>query len=153
MHIEEKFKTHMQVRDIMVLLQGKTDRIDRYNQVMRIIDYKTGSVDKKKLKIEAADQLFMSQEYDKAFQLMFYRLLFDNLKKSSSNLITGILSLRKISDGLNVVETEDVNVLMKDFRIKLNALLEKLLDEHGVFEQTDDIDVCAYCNYKNICMK
>lgn len=153
MHIEEKFKTHMKVRDVMVLLQGKTDRIDKYNGAIRIIDYKTGSVDKKKLKIETADQLFMSHEYDKAFQLMFYRLLFDDLKKSDDNLITGILSLRKISDGLNVVETEDVNELMKDFRIKLNALLEKLLDEHGIFEQTDDIDVCAYCEYKNICMK
>jgi hypothetical protein len=84
---------------------------------------------------------------------MFYRLLFDDLKKSDDDLITGILSLRKISDGLNVVETEDVNELMNDFRIKLNALLEKLLDEHGIFEQTDDIDVCAYCEYKNICMK
>lgn len=83
-----------------VWLTGKIDRIDSYNGVTRIIDYKTGSVNQNQ--VELADWEVIStdyKKYGKSFQVLFYTYL---LKKTNSIQLpveAGIVSFKNLGSG------------------------------------------------------
>ncbi|GAA4268930.1 PD-(D/E)XK nuclease family protein [Hyunsoonleella aestuarii] len=83
-----------------VWLTGKIDRIDSYNGVTRIIDYKTGSVNQNQ--VELADWEVIStdyKKYGKSFQVLFYTYL---LKKTNSIQLpveAGIVSFNNLGSG------------------------------------------------------
>ena len=155
LHTESQFEHDLKVSSESVKLRGTIDRLDDCNNTIRIIDYKTGSVDPKKLKVTAIEDIFEDADYDKAFQLLFYTLLYHkNYPASKQTVEAGILSLRKISDGLYSINTDyESQELMELFEQQLVLLINKLLDPKIAFTQTNNLDICNYCAYASICMK
>jgi CRISPR/Cas system-associated exonuclease Cas4 (RecB family) len=143
-----------------VYLNGTADRIDILGDVTRIIDYKTGNVDEKTLKLKSVDSLPEGKKQGMSFQLMMYAWLLTH-DKSDQNLagkraiVSGISGLRSYKKGLQMVAVNGISELGVD---QLNAITEvlktifiRLFNKDEQFTQTTDTDSCKYCTFKSIC--
>lgn len=145
-------------KEIQVKLKGKTDRIDSWQDTIRIIDYKTGSVSPAELKLKSWDKLTSDPKMAKAFQLLLYAFLFQrNHENSDQKIATGNITLRKISEGFMKVKLPEEESIgketMKIIEGLLKALLEKILDPEIPFVQTEDAENCTYCPFTSICTR
>ena len=154
--LEENLKMKIKTRLNEVLLNGVIDRIDTDDggRTIRIVDYKTGKVELKDLKVDNLNLLISDTKYAKAFQLMFYKYLYlKSLNKTNQNNVkTGIISIRNLSAGfLEFSIKEESENIIDEFEKILQSLLDEILDLETSFTQTNDSDICKYCDYKNIC--
>ncbi len=153
--LEENLKRKISLNNgSKVLIHGNADRIDRKNQIIRILDYKTGKVDPKKVKIpkktdsNILNPIFEDIEYDKATQLFIYRWMYQAY--NTSPIQSGIVSFRQITNPYIMLQTKDKDEeLQKDF----TTLIEEIFDANINFTTTDNEKSCGYCTYKNICLK
>jgi ATP-dependent helicase/DNAse subunit B len=75
--LEEKLEVALSLPEISpepLKVRGLVDRVDRVNNTLRIIDYKTGSVTASELKIETINEVFTNPKKEKALQLLCYAL-------------------------------------------------------------------------------
>jgi ATP-dependent helicase/nuclease subunit B len=160
--LESQFRWQMtfeyEGNEIQVLFKGKTDRVDMANEVVRIIDYKTGSVQGAELQLKSWDRLIADPAKGKAFQLMMYAWLF--LKETGNaqfRVQTGNISLRKISDGFKKVklpeDAEIDNESLEVFEALLIELTGQILNRELPFIQAEDPAVCMYCPFKAVCTR
>lgn len=146
--------------------KGYIDRMDSFrDDEVRIVDYKTGKVDEKEVKIndenadDVVDALFSPDTKSKnrpeiAVQLFVYdRFVEKDVEDksvlnvlypiprlfSSPELASNILSSRECPDFDNKV-TE-----------KLEGLFAEMMDTGTDFRRTKDNDTCKYCDFKKIC--
>ena len=82
--------------DFPINLTGKVDRVDEYNGLTRIIDYKSGFVKPEDVSVSSIEQVF---EKPKAAQLLFYGYLY-NKDNPNSGAISGIISMRNLKQNL-----------------------------------------------------
>lgn len=146
--------------------KGYIDRMDSFrDDEVRIVDYKTGKVDEKEVKINdenaegVVEALFSPDTKSKnrpeiAVQLFVYDRFVENDVEdksvlnvlypiprlfSSPELASNILSSRECPDFDNKV-TE-----------KLEGLFAEMMDTGTDFRRTKDGDTCKYCDFKKIC--
>ena len=153
--LEEEIKIQLETTSNVVLLKGIIDRIDSNieGEDIRIIDYKTGKVEAKDLKPQELGLLLSDKKYSKAFQIMFYKYLYiKSLKTNTDNIRSGIISLRNLSAGfLEFGLKEETTNIIEEFESIIRLLIDEIFDPEISFTQTDDTDVCKYCDFKNIC--
>lgn len=153
--VEEKKEAEVEVGNFKVKLYGIIDRIekDELNKTIRIIDYKTGRVDKNELIFKEWETLAEDTKFSKAFQLLFYSYLFSSIHKSNLTLEAGIYSMRNNSSGLLKlsVPEADKKGSLQNFEKILKSVLQNLLDPEQPFQQTNDTDRCKWCDFKSIC--
>ncbi len=141
------------------VIGGKIDRVDRKDDVLRIIDYKTG---KDMLDFENIPSLFSREgkRNKAAFQTLLYALLYqvNQQPESKTRIVPGLinrLSLfdRKFEFGLKMNKklVGDVRALLPEFEEHLKVLLEEIFNPVESFTQTENIETCRYCAYKDIC--
>lgn len=157
---QEDFKTSFPVdAKLIILLGGKIDRVDRKENVVRIIDYKTG---KDENSFKTITSLFDRDDVKRnkaAFQALFYSWVYDRVKSDSSLILQpGLINRKEIFDdkfeyGLsqNGQVIQDVKYLLPEFESNLVQLLTELFDPQQPFDQTTKIKTCEYCSYKEIC--
>jgi ATP-dependent helicase/nuclease subunit B len=156
--LEEKFDKTLNVKindkNYNFHFKGTIDRIDRINGDLRIIDYKTGNVDKKNLTIKEIEDVFKDPLLNKSFQLMMYSYIY-NHAQSANEVIPGIFSLRKFSSGLFTLNFSDKKTVDADtlnqFEKGLESLMLEIFDDEVMFSQTPDEDNCKFCPFKVIC--
>ena len=86
--------------DFPIILKGKLDRVDEYDGITRIIDYKTGKVERRNVEIIDWDILTDEYQYSKAFQLLCYGLMYSKTNpKENLSLQAGIISLKNFAEG------------------------------------------------------
>lgn len=146
-------------------LGGSIDRADFKNNLVRVVDYKTG---KDKLEFESIESLFRHDEKRNkaAFQTMMYALLF--YKNHSSlfaeqpgiKLLPGLFNRVNLFDenfrfGLKVAGAfvEDAIPLLEEFEQRLKLLLEELFNPAEPFIQTTSLEICKNCPYHGICYR
>ncbi len=133
-----------------VKMYGIIDRVDRVGNVVRIIDYKTGKVQKRKA-LEV-DKLFSDPKYKEQFQAMYYAF-FAKAKYPQNQIVSGIITLREMSEGIwflndsNPFSDEQFN----EFDTNLKNLINEIMDPTKPFEQTKDTKRCEYCPFIEIC--
>ncbi len=168
--IEEKFITTIKLNDplnsdkeIIIKLKGTIDRIDKIEDSLRIIDYKSGRTDPKELKITEWEQLINESTLSKSFQLLFYSWLFQkNDPIDFSNIVPGIISFRNLSKWLMKISIPSSNITQKEkdninteglneFENILKKIICEIFNTSHPFEQTNNIDNCKYCPFKSIC--
>ena len=110
-----------------VKLKGIIDRVDEVDGVLRILDYKTGVVNKSALKIKDWETLSTDFQYSKSLQILFYAYLYKENKKidfSSCQVEGGIIAFKNLNAGFmklnnSLLREEDMN----QFLLQLNKLL------------------------------
>jgi hypothetical protein len=143
------------------VLGGKIDRVDRKENVVRIVDYKTGG---DKLDFESVASLFdrTSKKRQKAvFQTLLYGFLYQTNfpLKADDEMITGIINREYLFGnaefGLTINKRPVYNVLplMAEFSVHLTALLEEIFNPEVPFDQTTELSTCKFCPYKSICYR
>jgi RecB family exonuclease len=160
--LEENLESVIEIADKLngevykVKLHGKADRIDRVGGVTRIIDYKTGKVENKDLKIDLISNFQSKGEPGKLLQVLTYALMFSDMQTiPPSQLISGIISLRKSSSYLIKTEIDKSDsidkALLSDFKNELEVIIGSIYDASEPFSQTDDRDTCSLCAFNTIC--
>lgn len=152
-----------------VELHGFADRIDLLNDKLRVIDYKTGSVNPYDVSISGNAQQLQDM-HDKSIQLIMYKYLFIKMLNSNAlgldealiahieeeNIVPGIIALQKMSNGVFELKVNNAD-LANDFEAQCDIMFEQLIsdifDKNNPFTQTDDTKVCGYCGFRNICKR
>ena len=111
--LETNLEHYLEIDNLKIKLRGNADRIDLFKNTYRIIDYKTGYVDSKELKIETIEELFEDGTKPKALQLLFYGYLFFKSKNDSEDLriTSGIISTQNTSSGLMNLKIRNSEIL------------------------------------------
>ena len=73
---EGKFKYSIAHQNKNFILKGRVDRIDKYEGLLRIIDYKTGTVTQNDISFNEFEELLNNPKKSKAFQLLVYTYLY-----------------------------------------------------------------------------
>ena len=159
---EDRFKISLPILPDCADVNFKAfvDRIDRLdNGVYRIIDYKTGSVEKKP-KDFTPSLLFLrgdKKPMKEIFQLYFYAFILSNLSKREfninddfSNLSLVIYPLRKLSQD-SIFEMFVTKEEMEEFTSCLNGTINEIFNINIPFEPLYNRNVCMYCNFKALC--
>ena len=97
---ENKVLIEFKELDFPVYLTGKVDRVDQYNGVTRIIDYKTGKVLQNQ--VEVIDWVELTTDYtkySKSFQVLCYAYAMFKAHKADLPLEAGIISFKNLSSG------------------------------------------------------
>ncbi len=153
-------KVNIEIEDgtTEITLYGRLDRIELKDGITRIIDYKTGTVDKAKQSSKTGDaehieRVFNDIKLKENFQQLFYASLYLN-SNETAKLIIGIYPLKKISDGITWFEKEPITKdKRKQFDENLINLLNRIFDSTTPFTQVEDIEKCKYCPYISICYR
>jgi ATP-dependent helicase/nuclease subunit B len=134
-----------------VRLRGKADRIDQTGEIFRIIDFKTGTVDKKELKLNNWEELLNDPGKSKSLQLLVYAYLY--ARQFSAPLPeSGIISFRHLDSGFMGVAlpTETSDPVFEIGNI-LQQILKSIFDVLTPFQQTDDLNICQRCSFAGVC--
>lgn len=153
--LEEELVATIKVGGEAIQLKGKADRIDEYNGVLRVIDYKTGRVEQSDLKVENIG-LLSGQKRAKAFQVLMYALMYSKQNDlSNSTLNSGIISFRKLSEGFmafgigasrQTPENEITQELLNNFEKIVEEIITEIFNESVSFMHNSDAKWCQFCD-------
>jgi CRISPR/Cas system-associated exonuclease Cas4 (RecB family) len=143
---------------MQVKIKGKADRVDQWGETVRVIDYKTGSVRQDEIRVKSWDDLRDDPKMAKAFQLLVYAYLYyRNNAVADGGLVSGNITLRKISDGLMRVRLPDEQTIGKEtmdtFETILVEVIGRIMDPGEAFNQTENLDYCTNCPFRGICSR
>ncbi len=109
--LEQKLECALDIPSLSypVMLRGEIDRVDLLDDSLRIIDYKTGKVDRSQLKLSSWDSLLSDYKFSKGFQVLAYSLLYYKNNQVLPN-VAGIISFKNMKDGfMPVTFTEELH--------------------------------------------
>ncbi len=159
--LEKEYTASLQVNiggtSETVYIKGKMDRIDTYNNMVRIIDYKSSIKQNDKFSFSGFEDLFTNKNSNKQFQLVMYAwLLHKNDFSRPEQLQPGIIPFREFLNeprflSLNKQPFKFSHEFLNDFETHLVKFIESIFDETTAFSQTQDTDICEYCAYNVIC--
>ena len=98
LHLEHQFEQSIQVPgiDFPVKLIGVVDRIDLFNDTLRIIDYKTSKIQPKQLKLTHWGAFNEQTDYAYLFQILLYSYVQKPLLYKYQKSTAGIISFRNL---------------------------------------------------------
>ncbi len=143
-----------------VTLGGTIDRVDKHNDEVRVVDYKTGKDD---LEFKNVASLFErgKKRNKAAFQTFLYALIYNaNNPSGGLRIVPGLLNRANLySDdfrfGLKMDKAylSDAVPLLPEFESYLKILLEEIFNPDEVFDQTDNEEACMICPFSGICYR
>jgi hypothetical protein len=182
--LESKLTTNLKVhwaKEILdVKLTGRIDRLDVLNdREIRIIDYKTGKVEKSELKsgeLGLRNSILVGELKPKILQLWLYKYLlaselshispdhqktFAGLSLQTHSVKPGIISFRNLKEGVMGDDDHDLwfesgpvwDQFLKESQEVIEGWVHRILDVHMKFEKTKEVSDCQYCDFKVICQR
>ncbi len=135
--------------DFPIKIKGIVDRIDELDGVTRIIDYKTGKVEAKDLKINNFSVISEDYKHTKAMQVMLYSYLYKSkINKPISQLQSGVISFKNLKSGflkINFSENprgmdyEVTEEKIQDFMNEIKNLITEILDPNIPFTENKNL--------------
>lgn len=127
-----------------VKISGIVDRIEIRDNVVRIIDYKTGKVDKHNVSIQSFEGLTQDLKYEKVIQLLGYALMYQNHIKDQE-LQVAIYSFKNRKEGyllFNLKENKIVidivdESIINQFKEELIQLILEILNPELAFIEAE----------------
>jgi ATP-dependent helicase/nuclease subunit B len=151
LQIEATFKTEIQIPELKfpVFLGGKIDRIDQYNDQLRIIDYKTGNVKQGEMELVDWNMITDDSKYSKVFQVLAYALM-THKEFSVDPLEAGIISFKNLNNGFlkfakrekprgGTKETTIAEEILNEFSLQLKQLILEICDPNQPFTEKEII--------------
>ncbi len=111
-----------------VLIKGNVDRIEERNGIIRIVDYKTGKVEKTNVTLKSWNGLTEDIKNDKVIQILAYAFMYE-LSAEGKQIEAGIISFKNLKSGFlpfNFKEDKEVNSII-DETIQSNYLEQLVL--------------------------
>ncbi len=152
--------------DFEIPVSGFVDKIELSGDALKIIDYKTGRVDRKDIIAgnQPTGDALKNPAKSKFRQLYMYRyILLKNPEmikewdlgeyQGAVRLVPQIYSFRNLSERLEFEVKDNDEQYMEELETLFRAITEEMLDPEIPFRQTDDTDVCRFCDYRNICSR
>jgi hypothetical protein len=157
-----------------IRMKGRIDRIDlKGGSELRIVDYKTGKVEKKDVNAgeSLAGTLREEELKAKLFQLWMYKFLvtkelqkapeeriepLQGLELARLSIQPGIISFRNFSDKLisaplEFSAEESVLSFLRESEELVGFWVNSLISTETAFEKTVNLDQCSYCDFTSIC--
>jgi hypothetical protein len=145
-----------------IRIGGKVDRVDESGGVIRVVDYKTGSMNSGDLAFKSFEELFdVSKKNIKkeVIQSLTYAFI---LEKSTypgqpiQSLVYSILNLK--NESFNSVvrmngQPAEISAIGTEFGQHLQTVLHEIYSATTVFSQTEFPERCQNCPYKPFCRK
>jgi len=118
-----------------VKISGIVDRIEIRDNIIRIIDYKTGKVEKSNVTIQSFEGLTKDLKHEKVIQLLGYALMYQDYLKDEE-LQVAIYSFKNRKDGyllFNIKENKEANEIINQeiieaFKEELIQLILEILN-------------------------
>ena len=125
-----------------VLIKGNVDRVEYRNGRIRIVDYKTGKVEKASVTLKQWNGLTEDIKNDKIIQVLAYAFMFEPDAKGQ-DMEAGIVSFKNLKSGFlpfNFKQDKEVSEvitseIMSEYLEQIVLLLEEILDENVAFEE------------------
>ncbi|MBI5218618.1 MAG: PD-(D/E)XK nuclease family protein [Bacteroidia bacterium] len=141
-------------------IYGGFDRIDRAGEKLRIVDYKTGKVDKT---FGAVGELFLEGDPSRSkgvFQTFYYALILSKNGNDPDTICPCLYFTRElfsekfncyVKDRENDAEVQSFKLYENVFVEELNKVFQELFNPEVPFTRCDDPKICEYCPYIEIC--
>ena len=124
--VEKKVETilnHSSIR-IPVRLKGSVDRIDSFDGVLRIIDYKTSKVSQSDLNlINLSEVINDYKKYNKIFQLLMYAYILIGTEEFQPPFELGIYSFKNLKSGFLKFKLKDKSLITQGVSDLINDSL------------------------------
>lgn len=125
-----------------ILIRGNVDRIEERNGTIRIIDYKTGKVEKRSVALKSWNGLTEDIKNDKIIQVLAYAFMYKE-KAQGKPIEAGIISFKNLKLGFlpfNFKEDKEVisiidDQILNDFTEQIVLLLQEILNQDMSFEE------------------
>ncbi|RVT78296.1 PD-(D/E)XK nuclease family protein [Flavobacterium sufflavum] len=125
-----------------VLIKGNVDRIEERNGIIRIIDYKTGKVEKTSVSLKTWNGLTQELKNDKIIQVLAYAFMYEP-EANGKSIEAGIISFKNLKSGFlpfQFKEDKDVQQVINDeimtnYLEQIVLLLKEILDSDKSFEE------------------
>lgn len=151
------FKLQLNDRKKIVKLKGKVDRIENTDHELLVIDYKTGRIDGKELRVDNVSDLISDPFLAKSFQLLMYSYIYARSTGATENVISAIYPFKKLSEGLMRLKYAGSEILTSEtftqFEAQVQILLMQILDPKTAFKKTDDPKRCRFCEFISLCRR
>lgn len=155
-NVEHKLSTILKVNDLDFTIEGRADRIDKCDGMVRIIDYKTGLLNERDVKVPSQIEK-ISDIPEKAMQLLIYKYLYlkehPEIKPEMVTAALFGLKNQKVCYDLKVEYQELNDNFIQTMESILTEVIKSMLDYSTPFSQPGDINIkpCHFCDFKNIC--
>ncbi|MEO8235928.1 MAG: PD-(D/E)XK nuclease family protein [Flavobacterium sp.] len=125
-----------------VKIAGNVDRIEIRNNKIRIIDYKTGKVDKNSVQLKDWNGLTLDIKNDKIIQLLCYAFMYEE-QVNNLEIEAGIISFKNMKGGfLSFGFKQDKEVfttitpeILEHFKSEIIVLINEILSVETPFEE------------------
>ncbi|KRD11881.1 hypothetical protein ASE21_08145 [Flavobacterium sp. Root901] len=125
-----------------VLIKGNVDRIELRNGRIRIIDYKTGKVEKTNVILKSWNGLTQELKNDKIIQVLAYAFMFEE-QAGDTPIEVGIISFKNLKSGFlpfGFREERDLEItvskaILSSYTEELVLLLSEIFDSSIPFEE------------------
>jgi CRISPR/Cas system-associated exonuclease Cas4 (RecB family) len=168
---EEKTAINISVGNLTVGLSGIIDRIDKQDNTIRIVDYKTGAGrgSTKRMKFNTVNSLFDPNPLNankEAFQTFMYALMYQENKNPTENIVPALYFVKdcysphfsyflideSLSGDSDISKRVTKFSLYKaEFKEYLAQTLQNLFDPAVPFTQTEHSRTCINCAFNKIC--
>lgn len=123
-----------------VLIKGNVDRIEERNGAIRIIDYKTGKVEKASVTLKTWNGLTEDIKSDKIIQVLAYAYMYE-LEANGKPIEAGIISFKNLKAGFlpfNFKEDKEIHSvineeILSNYLEQMVLLLSEILDKNILF--------------------
>lgn len=135
---ENRVPIHIPEINFNVNLTGKVDRVDEFNGITRIIDYKTGSVQQSQVDVITWEDLTTDYtKYSKSFQVLTYAYMMQQSNQIQLPVEAGIISFKNLSAGFIKFHKKDKSgygakkeaLITQDTLLDFEMELKKLIIE------------------------
>ena len=143
-----------------ITIGGKIDRVDEHNGLIRVLDYKTGNVDKNALTFRSVQELFDTENRDvkkETIQSLIYTYILDRSDFSGRNFQPAVFSVLKLKDNAfsPLIRMNGEPVVFAEIRDDIESELKKILcmiySDTYHYTQTKEKDRCRICPYSGLC--
>lgn len=146
-----------------VTLSGKIDRVDEKYGVVRMVDFKTGG---DKIDFDGLDTLWTvhgEKQNKAALQTLLYAMMFNKNHPEFPKFEPALIVLRSLKkDSSSKVRLYDkstktevtadvIHQILPEVETGVTNVIAEIFDKEVPFNQTEDLKVCSYCDYKGIC--